>query len=129
MQIAPIQSLTTNHLPLIARKVTKARECIGTATGVLTSDPATADAKMGVAASAAGVAAETLYDLGKYHGPEEALREALVAADALAECARNLDDPEDGGDFGRERITKQLQGIDRTLASIEHALGLTHAQV
>lgn len=129
MQITPLHAPhDTTHLPFFARQVCTARGYIDTANNVLVMDSDAADAHMGTAASAAGNAAEHLYDLEQVHGPEEALREALVAADILANCAQQLEDPEDGGDFGRAQVRQQLLNADRTLAAIEHALGIVHAE-
>lgn len=71
------------------------------------------------AVEAARTAAEHLYDIGQIDEPEEAVREALGAAEAVMQVVRRLTDGRPPINDAREQAAIQLGEIDQTLRTLE----------
>ena len=107
-------------------QLTGARQALTEAHALLAERPAMVAPREHVerAIAAARNAAEHLYDIGQIDAPEEAVREALAAAEAIMVVVRRIDVDRPGMVDARKLAAEQLQHVDGTLAALERDLHL-----
>ncbi len=129
MDIDLVTTAVPPHVEAYVRtNVAGARRWLDEAHGLLAQRPAMVPTPdhMQRAVAAARNAAEHLYDVGQVDEPVEAVREALVAAEAIMTVVRRLEHPRPGMVDVRARAAEQLRDVERTLAGLEREFGLPH---
>lgn len=111
----------TPHEQYVLDNLTGARRFLDEAHALLATRPAMVapPEHLARAVAAARNAAEHLYDIGQVDEPDEAVREALAAAEAIMQVVRQLTDPRPAINDPRERAAIQLREVDRALHALE----------
>lgn len=128
MEVAELQAPVTTHGEYMKLQLGGARRWLNEAHALLAQRPAMVAPKEHVekAIGAARNAAEHLYDAAQVDEPNEAVREALAAAEAIMVVVRRLEDGRPAVVDARALAAAQLREVDGTLAGLERTLGIEH---
>lgn len=125
MNIDPVAPADYTVEQYVRTNLTGARRWLNEAHGLLAQRPAAVPQKEHIdqAVAAAYNAAECLYDVGQIDEPDDAVREALLAAETIMDVIRKLENPRPPFMGGGVTAATQLLDVDRTLAALELRLG------